>query len=205
MNQQGEDELSEDRRDKKRREQDRDRERMKTGRHGLVIVNTGKGKGKSTAAFGTLMRAWGRGLDVSVVQFIKRETGNWGEVRAADKMDIEWQASGEGFTWTSDDIDEDEAKARNGWEMARERLLADDEGPDLLLLDEFTYVLYYGWMSFDEVKPVLEQRPDDRHVILTGRNAPDELLEYADLVTEMKAVKHPYRDQNIRAQPGIEY
>lgn len=197
--------LSEEARQSQREEQDQDRERMKTGRHGLVIVNTGKGKGKSTAAFGTLMRAWGRDFDVSVIQFIKRETGNWGEVRAAEKMNIEWLASGKGFTWTSDDIDRDEAKAQHGWDLARERIVAPAEELDIVLLDEFTYVLHYNWLDFEDVRQALDDRPDSRHVIITGRNASDQLIEYADLVTEMNAVKHPYQDQDIRAQPGIEY
>lgn len=191
--------------DEKESEQAEDRKKKKTGRHGLVIVNTGKGKGKSTAAFGTMTRAWGRDFDISVVQFIKHATGNWGERRAAEKMDIEWVASGQGFTWTSEDHAEDEARAKHGWKLARERILAPEDQLDMVLLDEFTYVMHYGWLDFEEVRPVLEKRPPSRHVIITGRHAGEDLITYADLVTEMNNIKHPYQDQDIRAQPGIEY
>jgi cob(I)alamin adenosyltransferase len=173
-------------------------------KQGLVIVHTGDGKGKSTAAFGTLLRAWGRGMRVGVVQFMKASTGRWGEVRAGEQLGIDWIKSGEGFTWMSDDLDEAAARAEHGWSRAQEMIR--DGGYDLLLLDEFTYPFHYGWMEIDPVLAWLrDNKPQMLHLIITGRHAPVELLDFADLVTEMRAVKHPLRDQGIRAQPGVEY
>lgn len=170
---------------------------------GLVIVNTGKGKGKSTAAFGTLLRAWGRGMRVLVIQFLKSETGKWGEVKAAKKLGIEWIATGDGFTWLSKDMDETTARARHGWKIAREKIAKG--GYDLIVLDEFTYPLYYGWLDVDDVIGWLrENKPPALHLAITGRNAPEKLIEFADLVTEMKEIKHPY-EQGIKAQPGVEF
>ncbi len=170
---------------------------------GLLIVNTGDGKGKSTAAFGTLLRAWGRGLRVCVIQFIKAETGKWGEIRAAEKLGIEWHAGGDGFTWRSKDINETIARARHGWKLAQEKIASG--GYDLILLDEFTYPLQYGWLDLAEVLAWLQtHRPPALHLIITGRDAPADLMAYADLVTEMNAIKHPYQ-QGIQGQPGIEF
>ena len=172
-------------------------------RHGLVIVNTGEGKGKSTAAFGTLLRAWGRGFRICVIQFIKAETGRYGEIKAAEKLGIEWHASGDGFTWRSKDIDETIARARHGWELAQEKIASG--AYDLIVLDEFTYPLKYGWLDLAEVLTWLQaNRPLTLHLILTGRYAPVDLMEYADLVTEMNVIKHPYQ-QGIKGQPGIEF
>jgi cob(I)alamin adenosyltransferase len=171
--------------------------------HGLLIINTGDGKGKSTAAFGTLLRAWGRGLHVCVIQFIKAETGKWGEVRAAEKLGIEWHASGDGFTWRSKNADDTIACARHGWELAQEKITSGNY--DLILLDEFTYPLKYGWLDLAEVLAWLQaNRPPALHLIITGRYAPAGLVECADLVTEMNAIKHPYQ-QGIHGQPGIEF
>jgi len=170
---------------------------------GLLIVNTGNGKGKSTAAFGTLLRAWGRGMRVCVIQFIKAETGRWGEVRAAEKLGIEWHASGDGFTWRSKDMEETVACARHGWDLAQEKIASGDY--DLIVLDEFTYPLHYGWLDTDAVLGWLREHcPPGLHIIITGRNAPAALVEYADLVSEINVVKHPYQ-QGIKAQPGIEF
>lgn len=172
-------------------------------KQGLVIVNTGDGKGKSTAAFGTLLRAWGRGFRIYVAQFIKAETGQWGEIKAAEKLGIEWHISGEGFTWLSKDICEAVARARYGWEIAKEKITSGQY--DLIVLDEFTYTLAYRWLDTAEVLAWLQaNRPPTLHLIITGRNAPVELIEYADLVTEMKIVKHPF-NKGIKAQPGIEF
>lgn len=170
---------------------------------GLVIVNTGHGKGKSTAAFGVMTRAWGRGLRVCVLQFLKNENSSFGETRAARKMGIEMTAMGDGFTWTSRDMDETEAKARHGWAIARQKIVSG--AYDLIILDEFTYALTFGWLDVDAVVAWLrENKPEMLHLIITGRDAPDALVEYADLVTEMRLVKHPF-DQGIHAQPGIEF
>ncbi len=172
-------------------------------RKGLVIINTGDGKGKSTAAFGVMLRAWGRGMKVCAVQFIKSEKSKYGEQMAAEKLGIEMVPAGRGFTWTSKDLSEDAALARHGWEVATEKLLSGDY--DVVVLDEVTYPIRYGWLSVQEVLDVLRRRPPMLHVILTGRDAQPELVEYADLVTEMRMVKHPYHEQGIKAQKGIEF
>lgn len=170
---------------------------------GLVIVNTGNGKGKTTAALGIILRAWGRGMRVCVIQFIKAETGQWGEVKAAKKLGVEWHKMGDGFTWLSKDMEETIAKARNGWELAKSKIISGDY--DIILLDEFTYTLDFEWLDSDEVISWLKaNKPDKLHLIITGRNAPAELIEYADLVTEMNTIKHPF-EEGIPAQPGIEF
>jgi cob(I)alamin adenosyltransferase len=171
---------------------------------GLVIVNTGKGKGKTTAALGILLRAWGRNLRVGGVQFFKHENASYGELKALAKMGVELTPMGDGFTWTSKDIDETQAKALHGWEVAKQKIASGEY--DVFLLDEFTYVMHFGWLRADEVVEWLRaHKPPLMHVIITGRDAPEALIEFADLVTEMREIKHPYRDQGIRAQPGIEY
>ncbi|MBI3150757.1 MAG: cob(I)yrinic acid a,c-diamide adenosyltransferase [Chloroflexi bacterium] len=172
-------------------------------KHGLVIVNTGNGKGKSTSAFGMVLRSWGRGFQVCVVQFIKAETGQWGEVKAAKKLGINWFAIGDGFTWTSKDMDETVARALQGWEVAKEKISS--RNYDLIVLDEFTYALHFGWLDTKQVIDWLKaNKPEDMHLVITGRDAPAELIEYADLVTEMMEVKHPFQ-KGIQAQAGIEY
>lgn len=172
---------------------------------GLVIVNTGEGKGKTTAALGVMTRAWGRNLKVGVIQFLKNEHARYGEIKAAARMgSIDWIATGDGWTWTSDDLDETVAKARHAWSVAQERIASG--GYDLLILDEFTYPLHYGWLDSNEVLAWLEaHKPPMLHLIITGRYAPQNLVDFADLVTEMRAIKHPFAEQGIRAQAGIEY
>jgi cob(I)alamin adenosyltransferase len=176
---------------------------MPENKKGLLIVNTGNGKGKSTAAFGILFRAWGRGMKICVIQFIKSETGKWGEVKAAQKLGVEWHTSGDGFTWKSKDMDETTARALKGWELAQEKIASGNY--DLVILDEFTYPLHYGWL---DAQPVLDwiktNKPEKMHLIITGRNAPESLIEMADLVTEMTEVKHPYQ-KGIQGQAGIEF
>ncbi|MHB8776442.1 MAG: cob(I)yrinic acid a,c-diamide adenosyltransferase [Anaerolineales bacterium] len=170
---------------------------------GLVIVNTGNGKGKSTAAFGMLLRAWGRGLRVCVIQFIKSETGKWGEVKAAQKLGIDWFTTGDGFTWLSKDMDETTAWAIHGWELAQGKIASGDY--DVIILDEFTYAMHFAWLDTVQVIDWLKaNKPGKLHLVITGRNAPPELIEYADLVTEMLEVKHPYQN-GIQAQAGIEF
>ncbi|MCC6955543.1 MAG: cob(I)yrinic acid a,c-diamide adenosyltransferase [Anaerolineales bacterium] len=172
-------------------------------KRGLLIVNTGDGKGKTTAALGLMLRAWGRGFRVCVIQFIKAETGSWGEFKAAERLEIEWHKMGDGFTWLSKDMDATIRCARNGWELAQEKIVSGDY--DLIVLDEFTYPLNFGWLDTAEVISWLKMhKPPELHLVITGRNAPEALIEYADLVTEMNVVKHPY-DQGIKAQPGIEF
>ena len=169
---------------------------------GLVIVNTGNGKGKTTAALGVLFRAWGRGMRVCMLQFIKASTANWGETRAAKRLGIEIIPMGDGFTWLSEDIEKDKALARQCWELCKEKIMSGDY--DIVILDEMTYTLSYGWLDVAAVIETLKARPADQHVIITGRNAVAELTDYADMVTEMTEVKHPYR-QGILAQKGIEF
>ena len=169
---------------------------------GLVIVNTGNGKGKTTAAMGVLFRAWGRDLRVIMLQFIKHTTANFGEQRAAGKIGVTMRAMGDGFTWRSRDLEQSADLARALWADAQEIIAAGAH--DLVVLDEFTYPLHYGWIPVAEVIAALQSRPEMLHIIITGRHAPPELVDYADLVTEMQVVKHPYQ-QGIKAQPGIEF
>lgn len=170
---------------------------------GLVIVNTGDGKGKTTAALGVLFRAWGRGMDVRMFQFLKHTGAKFGERRAATKLGIPITSQGDGFTWLSKDMDKTRALALGQWETSKKAILAGED--QIIILDEFTYPLDYGWIPVEEVLEVLRSRDPMLHVIITGRNAPQELIEFADLVTEMRMVKHPYEDQGIKAQPGIEF
>ena len=172
-------------------------------RHGLVIVNTGEGKGKTTAALGVIFRAWGRDFRVRMFQFIKHTGARFGEHRAAKKLDIPIEAMGDGFTWLSKDMDRTAALAVEQWERSKKAILEGDE--DIIVLDEFTYAMHYGWVPASDVVDVLERRRDTLHVIITGRYAPQELIDCADLVTEMKMIKHPYEEQGIRAQQGIEF
>jgi cob(I)alamin adenosyltransferase len=194
--------LSDEGRARKRAEQAEARSGAVRGRTGLVIVNTGDGKGKTTAALGLLLRAWGRGMRVVMLQFIKAKTANWGETRAARKMGVEIIPLGDGFTWTSKDIEHDRALAIECWRQCRERI--EGGGYDVVIMDEMTYCFKFGWLDLQEVIDVLRHRPTGQHVVITGRDAPSELIEYADLVTEMNEVKHPYR-VGITAQPGVEF
>lgn len=168
----------------------------------LVLVNTGDGKGKSTAAFGTALRAVARGWKVGVIQFLK--SGEWkvGEETVGRRLGIDWWALGDGFTWDSEDMEESEAIAREAWASARDRIESDEY--DLLILDEITYPLNWGWIEVDELLSVIAARPDRLNLILTGRDAPAELVQAADTVTEMKKVKHAY-DEGIMARRGIDY
>jgi cob(I)alamin adenosyltransferase len=165
-------------------------------------VNTGNGKGKTTAALGLLMRAWGRDMRVVMLQFIKARTANWGEIKAARKMGVELIPLGDGFTWTSKDVEKDHALAQQCWALCRERIMSGEY--DIVVMDEMTYCFSFGWLDVNEVIDSLRQRPPGLHIIITGRDAPPELIEYADLVTEMREIKHPYRS-GVRAQPGIEF
>ncbi len=169
----------------------------------LVVVNTGNGKGKTTAALGVLFRAWGRGYSVCMLQFIKSTTSNYGENKAAKKVGIEMISLGGGFTWLSKDIEKDKALARELWEQCKVKISSGEY--DVVALDEFTYPLAYGWLPTSDVVEFLKTRPLRTHVIITGRDAPQELIDYADLVTEMREIKHPFADQGLKAQPGIEF
>jgi cob(I)alamin adenosyltransferase len=166
------------------------------------MVNTGNGKGKTTAALGLLLRAWGRGMRVAMFQFIKSRTGRWGENRAAALLGIPMTPLGDGFTWNSKDIAHDRDLARQGWATCAEAILGGNH--DVIVLDELTYCLKFGWLEQEEVLDVLRRRPPAMHIVITGRDAPTWLVEFADLVTEMTLVKHPY-ESGMRAQPGVEF
>jgi cob(I)alamin adenosyltransferase len=176
----------------------------KTIEKGLLIVHTGKGKGKSTAAFGMVLRALGHGMPVAVVQFVK---GKWetGERNALSRFGelVTVHTLGEGFTWETQDRQRDIAAAGAAWERAK--ALIAGGAHRLVLLDELNIVLRYGYLPVDDVVAFLrDQKPPDVHVIVTGRNAPEALIEAADLVTEMEMVKHPFRS-GVKAQKGIEF
>lgn len=176
----------------------------KTVEKGLLIVHTGKGKGKSTAAFGMIFRSLGYGFPIAVVQFVK---GSWetGERLALERFGdlVTINRLGEGFTWETQDRARDMVAARQAWETAKSLIRQGDH--HIVLLDELNIVLRYDYLPLDEVITFLkEEKPHDLHVIITGRNAPDQLIEIADLVTEMEMVKHPFRS-GVKAQKGIEF
>lgn len=175
----------------------------KTIEKGLVIVHTGKGKGKSTAGFGLVFRALGNGMKVAVVQFVK---GKWetGERKVLEKFpdQVTMTAMGDGFTWETQDRQRDIAAAKAAWERAK-ALIMDDEHK-LVLLDELNIVLRYDYLDLAEVIEFLKGKPEMKHVVITGRNAKDELIDFADLVTEMEMIKHPFRS-GVKAQLGIEF
>ena len=177
----------------------------KTDEKGLVIVHTGKGKGKSSAAFGMIFRCIAHQLPCAVVQFIKggMDTGERNLVTAHFGDICQFHTMGEGFTWETQDRERDIAAAAAAWEKAKE--LIRDERYHMVLLDEINIALRYGYIPLDEVIAFLEtEKPEMTHVVLTGRNAADELIEIADLVTEMALVKHPFRS-GIKAQIGVEF
>lgn len=168
----------------------------------IVLLNTGHGKGKSSAAFGVMARGWARGWNVGVIQFLK--SGKWktGERKLADHLGIEWHTLGDGFTWESTDLDESAAKGRHAWDVANEKLASG--AFDLLILDELTYAIKYGWIHVDDVVAGIVGRSPKTNVVVTGRDAPQELIDVANTVTEMRKIKHAY-DQDIKAMKGIEY
>src|SRR5260221_3916915 len=174
-----------------------------TEERAFLIVHPGRGKGKTTAAFGMVLRCIGHGMRVGIVQFVK---GAWGTgertVLAGFPDLVTCRAMGEGFTWDTQDRARDIAAARAAWDMARAMLA--DPAYRLVVLDELNIVLRYGYLSVGDVVDALKAKPRDLHVVVTGRNAPPELIEAADLVTEMTLVKHPFR-AGVKAQPGIEF
>jgi cob(I)alamin adenosyltransferase len=175
----------------------------KTEERGLLIVHTGTGKGKSTAAFGLALRCLGHGMRVGIVQFVKGAWGT-GERLALERFGdlVTCRAMGEGFTWDTQDRARDIAAARRAWETAQAMIA--DPVYRLVLLDELNIVLRYDYLPLDEVVAALQRKPRDLHVVVTGRNAKPELIAAADLVTEMTLVKHPFR-AGVKAQPGIEF
>ena len=168
----------------------------------VVVLNTGDGKGKSSAAFGVMVRGVARGWPVAVVQFVK--SGKWktGEEKIGREHGVHWLNVGDGFTWDSNDIDHDRDLARQGWAEAA-RLIASDEYR-LVILDEITYLCSWNWIDTAEVAAVIANRPEKVNIVLTGRDAPQGLIDVADTVTEMRNIKHAY-DKGIDAMKGIEY
>ncbi len=168
----------------------------------IVVVNTGHGKGKSSSAFGVMARGWARGWRVGVIQFVKGGDWKTGERKLADHLGVEWHTLGDGFTWESTDLDETVAKGRHAWEVARTKLASGNY--DLLIFDELTYIVSYGWVPAAEVASAIRDRAPTTNVVVTGRDAAEELIEVADTVTEMRKVKHAF-DRGIVAKKGIEY
>ncbi|MFL2914845.1 MAG: cob(I)yrinic acid a,c-diamide adenosyltransferase [Nitrospinia bacterium] len=173
-------------------------------RKGLIIVNTGEGKGKSTAAFGLAMRAAGNKMNVYIMQFMK---GQWkaGERKSFEKLSpyVEFEAMGDGFTWDTNNVEQDKATARKAFEVAKEKLLSGKY--QMVIFEEINYVLHYQFLPETEFLDLLLKKPESTHVVCTGRDASEKLIEMADLVTEMKMIKHPFEEQGIPAQKGIEF
>ena len=180
-------------------------ERPEGERRGLVIVHTGDGKGKSTAAFGLALRAQGRthvhGKKVKIFQFMKVPSARFGEHRMFEQLGLPIEGLGDGFSWKSQDLDHSAQLARDGWAKARDAILSGDYF--MVTLDELTYPLIYGWLPLDDVLQTLRERPRDVHVVITGRRCPPEIIELADTVTEMTLVKHAFK-AGVPAQRGIE-
>ena len=174
-------------------------------RRGIIIVNTGNGKGKSTAAFGLALRAFGRthvhGKLVKIFQFMKVPSARFGEHRVFEQLGIPVEGLGDGFSWKSQDLERSAQLARDGWQKCKAAILCGDYF--LVVLDEITYPLIYGWMPLDDVLHTLKNRPKHVHVVLTGRDCPQEIIDLADTVTEMTMIKHAF-DAGIPSQRGIE-
>jgi cob(I)alamin adenosyltransferase len=168
----------------------------------LVLVNTGDGKGKSTAAFGVVMRGVARGWRVCVIQFIKSDKWKVGEETVGRKLGVDWLKGGDGFTWESPDLDQSRGRAVAAWELAAAAIAGGEY--ELVVLDEITYPLSYGWPPIDGVLDAIRTRPEQVNIVATGRNAPEQLVELADTVTEMRKVKHAF-DRGIRARRGLDF
>ncbi|MGI9613335.1 MAG: cob(I)yrinic acid a,c-diamide adenosyltransferase [Acidimicrobiales bacterium] len=187
--------------DKPRSERPYERDELRSATS-LVLVNTGDGKGKSTAAFGTVLRAVAREWPVAVVQFLKSGNWNTGEEKVCRGLGVEWFAAGDGFTWESSDLDETQAKAVAAWGFAAELIATGRHR--LIVLDEISYAMTWEWIEASDVAAALSGRPDDVNVMLTGRSMADEVVEVADTVTEMVKVKHAF-ENGIRAKRGIDF
>jgi cob(I)alamin adenosyltransferase len=170
---------------------------------GLLIVNTGNGKGKTTAALGLMMRAWGRGMRVCMLQFLKSGDADYGEYRSAKRLGIDLISLGDGCTWSSNDLEKSRMVNLQAWETAKQCIC---EGSyDLIVLDEFTHLLNFDWLAVDEtIDWIVKNKPENLHLIITGRSAPEKLISAADLVTEMLEIKHPYSTRGLLSQPGID-
>ncbi|MBP0592540.1 cob(I)yrinic acid a,c-diamide adenosyltransferase [Paraburkholderia sp. LEh10] len=187
----------------RRREGHEKKQAQATIEKGLLIVYTGTGKGKSTAAFGMAVRVLGHGMKLGVVQFIKGALHTSERDFLGAQENCEFITMGDGYTWNTQDRDADIATARKGWNEAR-RMIESGEY-QMVILDELNTVLKYEYLPLDEVLDVVKARPEMLHVVITGRHAPDALIDAADLVTEMRLVKHPYREQHVKAQRGVEF
>jgi cob(I)alamin adenosyltransferase len=168
----------------------------------LVLINTGDGKGKSTAAFGVMLRGVARGWKVAVLQFVKGGEWKVGEEKVGRELGVDWHALGGGFTWDSDDLAGDKARAAEAWAVAADIIAAGDH--QLVVLDELTYLCNWEWLDVDTVAAAIRDRPGHVSIVITGRDAPQQLVDVADTVTEMRHVKHAY-DDGIRAMRGIDY
>lgn len=166
-----------------------------------MLVYTGNGKGKTTASLGLLFRALGRDFKVAMLQFIKSKKHKYGEHLMAERLGVEIVPLGDGFTWESRDIEQDKKLAMECWKICRDCIVAGKH--DIVILDELTYAVKYGWLPVEEVLSVLKARKPEMHVVITGRDAPQEIIDYADLVSEVREIKHPMK-KGIRAQLGIE-
>jgi cob(I)alamin adenosyltransferase len=168
----------------------------------LVLVNTGPGKGKTSAAMGVVVRGVGRGWSVAVVQFLKSGSWHTGEEKVCRRLGVDWWAMGEGFTWDSADLNVDQAVAAGAWARAKDVIATGSH--QLVVLDEITYPINWDWIDVDDVVAAITGRPSTVNVVLTGRNAPQPVIDIADTVTEMTEIKHAYR-AGIRAKKGIDY
>jgi cob(I)alamin adenosyltransferase len=171
-------------------------------RSSRLLINTGEGKGKSSAAFGVMSRGWARGWRVVVIQFVKGGKWKTGERKLADQLEIEFHTLGDGFTWESNDLTTTARLGQEAWGLAKAKITSNDY--DLVILDELTYAITYGWIEETTVVETLRTRPARTNIVITGRGATERLIEIADTVTEMRKVKHAY-DQGIKAKKGIEY
>ena len=174
----------------------------KVRQRSLVLVNTGDGKGKSTAAFGIVMRGVARRWRVCVIQFIKSDKWKVGEEKVARQLGVDWLKGGDGFTWESPDLDKSEGRAAAAWQLAASAIAGGEH--QLIVLDEITYPMNWGWIPTDEVIAAITGRPEHVNIVATGRDAPEELLAIADTVTEMVKIRHAY-DRGIKARRGIDF
>lgn len=173
-----------------------------SNRRGMVIVNTGDGKGKSSSAFGVMLRAVARGWSVAVVQFIKSDKWQTGEKKMAEQLGVEWIVGGDGFTWESEDMEATERAAQDAWGRAKQ--LIDSGDYDLVVLDEATYPVTFEWIDVDDVVEAIRSRPDRVNIVITGRDAHEAIIDAADTVTEMRKVKHAF-DSGIQARKGLDF
>lgn len=169
---------------------------------GLFLIHTGNGKGKSTAAFGLLARALGHGMKAVVVQFIKSRSDTGEESFFKTSPNVSWHVMGDGFTWETQDAEQDKKTAQSAWAIVKQAL--QDASVDIIILDEFTYTLKYGWLEIGEVISAIQNRPLMQHLVVTGRGAPPALVEIADTVSEIALVKHAFH-AGVQAMPGIEF